>query len=131
MNNDKKRVFEKKVDLSDGDLRLMLEVEKTKAIRKIFETSDFVTSPKLIEVDKDKGILVFEYIENLQPIWSGLGVYWFEKIGETLGLIHKRLKLPQEYELIRKRDHRRKGIVFIHGDFCNKNRLNLLQMQDL
>lgn len=116
-----KRVFKKKIDLSDGGLRFRLEYEKTKAVNKIFKSDSFIKVPDMLECDSKNGIIIFEYIENLRPIWAGTNIRWFERIGECLGVIHQRLVLDEKLTIKRKKDLGREGLVFVHGDYWRGN----------
>lgn len=115
------QTFNKRIDLSDGGFRFRLEREKARTMYQVLHDRPFVTTPAILEENPDKGELIFERLAMQERITLGTTSRWFALIGESLGLVHKHLKLEPEFAITRKKDEGRHGLVFIHGDFWPGN----------
>ncbi len=106
---------------------ICIEAEKTIRGYEIGQRTGLFKSPRVIDFDKQKGVLVLEYIHGLSSIREvARGKYdpdsLGEKVGKCLAVIHNELKLPI---------HMRKELppefalggqnVFLHGDFNTTN----------
>ncbi|HDL64965.1 MAG TPA: hypothetical protein ENH12_06205 [Proteobacteria bacterium] len=114
--------------VKSGDpLRMQVEVEKSRRGRIIAEASGLFRVPQVIEFDPDRGIAVFEKIDNLVPFQEA---FIFDRayrtaahrLGEALSVIHRDLELPDDMvEPLPAPLAGEGGEVFLHGDFSVYN----------
>ena len=119
--NDSFYTFTKQVDISDGGLSFRIEREKATFMYDVLSSEPFLSTPKLVECDESKGLLVFEKIENMQKFSPITGDIWFERAGILLAHIHSSLSLPKELTIVRSKDEDLEGTVYVHGDFTPTN----------
>jgi len=118
--------FEKSIDVSDGGLRLRIEAAKAECMVEALTGHPEFSTPRLLDVDEEKGLLVFERLAELQPLHPRMPVSRFEEVGVLLAIIHRALTLPKELTFVREADTEVAdtdvaSIVFVHGDFQPKN----------
>lgn len=113
----RENTFVKKIDVSDGGLRFRIEAAKSHNMVHVLEACPNMFTPRLIDADEATGKLVFERIENLQPLHCKMARQWFEQIGALLAIIHDNLCLPSELTIVRNADRERTPLVYVHSDF--------------
>lgn len=109
--------FTKKIDISDGGLRLRIEAAKARCMKDALKTSRKMFTPSLLDVDEAQGLLVFEPVKDIQPLHPGLPPSRFAEIGCLLALVHDELWLPEELTFVRHVDEGHIPLVYVHGDF--------------
>lgn len=115
------QTFTKQVDISDGGLSFRIERDKASFMYDVLTSEPFLSTPKLVECDESKGLLVFEKVDNMQLFSPITDDIWFERAGIVLAHIHSRLRLPKELTIVRSKDEGLEGIVYVHGDFMPNN----------
>jgi len=111
----------KTISLSDGGLAYRIEKEKARQMSEILASETDLTTPNLLDVDDDRGSLVFERLPAMRPLSASEGTIWFERIGRALAVVHRKLALPGELTIVRTVDRGSRGTVFVHGDFMPNN----------
>ncbi len=114
-------IFTKNVDVSDGGLSFEVEVAKAKGAASALSSLPFATTPELLGHDSSTGKLEFERAPRLERLRADTSETWFARLGESLGVIHDQLILPEKLRIIRRRDRGQEGTVVVHGDFCLGN----------
>lgn len=115
------QTFTKQVDISDGGLSFRIEREKAFFMYDVLSSEAFLSTPKLLEYDESKGLLVFEKIDNVQRLSSKMDAIWFQRAGIMLARIHRNLRLPKELTIVRTRDEELENVVYVHSDFSPIN----------
>jgi tRNA A-37 threonylcarbamoyl transferase component Bud32 len=114
--------------IKTGPPQLMrIEVEKTCRAHRISEQCGLFRAPKVLDYDETSGTAKFECIHNIKTLRevtaSGRPPESFmEKLGQSLAIIHKDLKLPENMVIPLSKDYSLTGSeVFLHGDLgpCN------------
>jgi hypothetical protein len=120
--------FEKKTVIKTSAPDLMrVEVEKARRAFEIGKDCSLFRVPEVLDYDESKGVAVFEWIEQIQPVHDAIFMAnkvkpILEMAGRSLAIIHKKLTLPGEMAIALPLEIDSPGTeVFLHGDFngCN------------
>jgi len=114
-------IFTKKIDITDGGFAFRIEREKATLMYEILTQEPNITTPRLLDYDESQGLLTFENIINMKSISATTEHIWFEMIGRLLAYIHCELSLPEELTIVRRKDEKVNGVVYVHGDFMPNN----------
>jgi tRNA A-37 threonylcarbamoyl transferase component Bud32 len=106
--------FTKIIDITEKE-QLELEVAKCRTAEKILLGKDSVFTPKLISVDKQRGILLFERIEGMGKITYRSAANIFKCLGRSLARLHIEMKLNENQTYLRYADIGNDYVVYVHG----------------
>lgn len=117
------------VVIKTGVRELMrIEVEKTRRAHAISKQCGLFQVPEVIDYDESTGIAKYEFVRDIRTlrevIASGEGPIEsiMEKLGQSLVIIHKDLKLPDDMVVPLPKDYCLAGTeVFLHGDLGLRN----------
>jgi hypothetical protein len=101
---------------------MRIEVEKTRQAHKISKQCGLFRVPGVLEYDKMSGTAKFEFIHNIKTLREVIACgrppeSFMERLGQSLAIIHKNLKLPDDMIVPLAKDYSQAGgEVFLHGD---------------
>jgi 5-methylthioribose kinase len=106
---------------------MRIEVEKTRRAYKISKQCHLFQVPEVLDYDESTGTAKFEFIADIQTLREVLASKksveaLLEKLGESLAIIHKYLRLPDDMVVSLPKDYSLAGTeVFLHGDLGLSN----------
>ena len=111
-----------------------MEAEVTQAAHRLSQTCNLFYSPRVLDFDRQNGILKLERLEGIVPLKECLGqsddgVRLIRKVGKALAFVHSRLDIPRDAARLVPRNWRgpKDDSVTIHGDF---NMVNVCYKKD-
>ena len=106
---------------------MRIEVEKTRRAYEISRQCGFFRVPEVLDYDGSKGTAKFEFVRDIQTlrevIAAGSSIdSLMEKLGQSLAVVHRDLKLPDGMRVPLPEDYCLAGTeVFLHGDLGLRN----------